>query len=167
MVDNTIRLLDLFDRHQVKGTFFVLGWVAQQRPDLVREIHRRGHEVGSHSYWHRLIYTLSPSEFREDLRRSRDVLEEIVGPKNVLTSSEDLVSYSFDGTFAEHRPDVVVQPATTEEVSRVVALANGEEIAVVPRGMASGMAGASIPFGGGLALSLIRMNRILEIDRRI
>jgi glycolate oxidase len=92
-------------------------------------------------------------------------LERFVGPRNVFTSPEDLVSYSFDGTFAEHRPDVVVQPATTEEVSCVLALADREEIPVVPRGMATGLAAASIPFGGGLALSLIRMNRILEIDR--
>jgi glycolate oxidase len=92
-------------------------------------------------------------------------LGQIVGVKNIFTSPEDLVSYSFDGTFSEHQPDIVVQPATTEQVSRVLALADAEEIPVVPRGMASGLAAASIPFGGGLALSLIRMNRILEIDR--
>ncbi len=92
-------------------------------------------------------------------------LERIVGARNVFTSPEDLVSYSFDGTFAEHRPDVVVQPGTTEQVSRVMALADREQIPVVPRGMATGLAAASIPFGGGMALSLIRMNRILEIDR--
>lgn len=92
-------------------------------------------------------------------------LVQIVGQGNVLSSPEDLVSYSYDGTFAEHRPDVVVQPATTAQVSRVVALANREGIAIVPRGMASGLAAASVPLGGGLALSLIRMNRILEIDR--
>jgi glycolate oxidase len=91
-------------------------------------------------------------------------LEQIVGPKNVFTAVEDLVSYSFDGTFAEHRPDVVAQPATTEEVSRILALAGREGLAVVPRGMATGLAAASIPFGGGIALSMIRMNRILEID---
>jgi glycolate oxidase len=92
-------------------------------------------------------------------------LERIVGARNVFTSPEDLVSYSFDGTFAEHRPDVVVQPETTEQVSRVMALADREQIPVVPRGMATGLAAASIPFGGGMALSLIRMNRLLEIDR--
>jgi len=91
-------------------------------------------------------------------------LIEIVGEKNVLSSPEDLVSYSYDGTFAEHLPDLVVQPATTEEVSRIIALADREGIAVVPRGMATGLAAASIPFGGGLALSLTRMNRIVEID---
>jgi glycolate oxidase len=92
-------------------------------------------------------------------------LVEINGVENVLTSPEDLVSYSFDGTFAEHRPDIVVQPATTEEVRRILALANQEGIAVVPRGMATGLAAASIPFGGGIALSLTRMNRIVEIDK--
>jgi glycolate oxidase len=92
-------------------------------------------------------------------------LERIVGAKNVFTAPEDLVSYSFDGTFAEHRPDIVVQPVTTAEVSQVLTLADQEEIPVVPRGMASGLAAASIPFGGGMALSLVRMNRIREIDR--
>jgi glycolate oxidase len=98
-------------------------------------------------------------------RRIVHELEGIVGKSNVLTSPEDLVSYSFDSTFAEHRPDIVVQPATTEEVSQILALANREGISVIPRGMASGLAAASIPFGGGIALSLTRMNRILEIDR--
>jgi len=94
-----------------------------------------------------------------------DELVQIVGEKNVFTSPEDLVSYSFDGTFAEHRPDIVVQPETTEQVSRVLALADREALPVVPRGMATGLAAASIPFGGGMALSLVRMNRVLEIDR--
>ena len=76
---NTQRILELLDRHHVKGTFFVLGWVAQRYPQLVREIHARGHEVGSHGYWHRLIYEHSPGDFRDDLRRSRDVLEDATG----------------------------------------------------------------------------------------
>jgi glycolate oxidase len=91
-------------------------------------------------------------------------LRRIVGRDGLLESPEDLAAYSIDSTFAEHRPDVVVLAATTEQVSRVVALANREGIPVVPRGMASGLAAASIPFTGGIALSLTRMNRILEID---
>ncbi|MBN2474405.1 MAG: DUF3473 domain-containing protein [Pirellulales bacterium] len=79
VVDNTHRILDLLQRHDVRGTFFVLGWVAQQHPQLVRDIHSRGHEIGSHSYGHRLIYDQSPDEFRDDLRRSRDVLEDAIG----------------------------------------------------------------------------------------
>jgi glycolate oxidase len=91
-------------------------------------------------------------------------LESIVGKRHVLTSPEDLICYSYDSTFAESRPDVVVSPATTEEVSQVMQLAFEEEIVVVPRGMGSGLAAASVPFSGGIALSLTRMNRILEID---
>jgi polysaccharide deacetylase family protein (PEP-CTERM system associated) len=76
---NTQRMLRLLQRHDVRGTFFVLGWVARRFPKLVREIHDCGHEVGSHGYWHRLIYELSPGEFREDLRQSRETLEDAIG----------------------------------------------------------------------------------------
>ncbi len=79
VVANTLRLLDLLDRFKVRGTFFVLGWIAEHHSWLIQEIHSRGHEIGSHSYWHHLVYRQTPSEFREDLRRSRDALEDIVG----------------------------------------------------------------------------------------
>jgi peptidoglycan/xylan/chitin deacetylase (PgdA/CDA1 family) len=61
--DNTRRILDLLDDQEVEATFFVLGWVAEKRPALVREIADRGHEIACHSYWHRLIYKLTPQEF--------------------------------------------------------------------------------------------------------
>jgi glycolate oxidase len=92
-------------------------------------------------------------------------LEAIVGPAHLLTSPEDLVCYSYDGTFAESRPDAIVSPATTSEVSAILGLAYREAIPVVPRGMASGLAAGTVPFGGGLVLNLTRMNRILEIDK--
>ncbi len=79
VVANTRRLLDLFADKQVFGTFFVLGWVAEKFPELIREIDDAGHEIGSHGYWHRLIYEQTPVEFREDLRRSKDVIENIIG----------------------------------------------------------------------------------------
>ncbi|MBM4001242.1 MAG: DUF3473 domain-containing protein [Planctomycetes bacterium] len=84
VLKNTRRILELLDRHNVQGTFFVLGWVADRYPKLVREICRAGHELGSHSYWHRLIYRLDPDEFRMDLRESRDVLEQISGKRVTL-----------------------------------------------------------------------------------
>ena len=68
MVGNTRRIMELLHRHGVRATFFVLGWVAQRYPQLVREIHAAGHEIGSHGYWHRLIYQQTPEEFRDDLR---------------------------------------------------------------------------------------------------
>ncbi len=79
VVDNTRRLLDVLAQQDVTGTFFVLGWVADKYPDLVRQIDAAGHEIGSHSYWHRLVYELDPREFREDLRQSRRVLEDAIG----------------------------------------------------------------------------------------
>ena len=79
VVPNTHRVLELLDRHSVKATFFVLGWVAERYPHLVREIHSSGHEIGSHGFWHRLIYEQTPEEFRADLRRSRDVLQDVIG----------------------------------------------------------------------------------------
>ncbi len=75
---NTRRLLELLAAHDVRGTFFVLGWVAERFPHLVRQIAAAGHEIGSHSYWHRLIYEQTPDEFRSDLRRSKQVLEDIL-----------------------------------------------------------------------------------------
>jgi polysaccharide deacetylase family protein (PEP-CTERM system associated) len=76
---NTRRILELMDNHNVTGTFFVLGWVAEKCPALVREIQARGHEIASHGYNHRLIYDLSPQEFRNDTRMSKDILENITG----------------------------------------------------------------------------------------
>jgi glycolate oxidase len=91
-------------------------------------------------------------------------LREILGPEKVLTALEDCIAYSYDGTFAQSLPDVVVLPESTEEVAAVVRIAAERRVPVVPRGMASGLAAASVPFGGGIALSLTRMNRILEMD---
>jgi glycolate oxidase len=91
-------------------------------------------------------------------------LREILGPEKVLTSLEDRIAYSYDGTFAQSLPDVAVLPESTEEVAAVVRIAAEHHVPVVPRGMASGLAAASVPFGGGIALSLTRMNRILEMD---
>ncbi len=91
-------------------------------------------------------------------------LEKIVSKDGVLSSPEDLAVYGYDSTFEDHRPDLVVLPRTTEQVSAVVKLANAEHIPLVTRGMGSGLAAASVPFQGGIVLALTRMNRILEID---
>lgn len=80
---NTRRLLDLLEARGVRGTFFVLGWIGEHFPDVVRAIADAGHEIGCHSYWHRLVYQLDPDEFRRDLRQARAVLEDIVGERIV------------------------------------------------------------------------------------
>jgi glycolate oxidase len=91
-------------------------------------------------------------------------LQNVVGKKFVLTEPEDLVAYSYDGTFAEQRPDVIVRPDSTQQVSEVMKVAWQHEIGVVPRGMASGLAAASVPMDGGMVLDTCRLNQIFEID---
>lgn len=76
---NTHRLLDLLDRHSTRATFFTLGWVAEKSPQLVRDIQKAGHEVASHGYSHQLIYNQTPKVFREETRRSKQILEDITG----------------------------------------------------------------------------------------
>ena len=79
VVSNTRRLLDLFDEFGAKGTFFTVGWIADQVPALVREIADRGHELACHSYWHRTVYSLSPDEFRRDTRRAISAIQDAAG----------------------------------------------------------------------------------------
>jgi polysaccharide deacetylase family protein (PEP-CTERM system associated) len=79
VVRNTQRLLGLFEERGIRATFFVLGWVAERHPSLVRQIADAGHEVASHGYGHRLIYEQSPTEFREDLRKSRALIASAAG----------------------------------------------------------------------------------------
>ena len=76
---NTLRVLDLFDRYEVKATFFTLGWIAERVPGLVREISERGHEVACHGYGHQLVYDIGPKAFQEDIHRSKGILEDITG----------------------------------------------------------------------------------------
>lgn len=74
---NTRRLLDLFDENNIKATFFVLGWVAERHPELIREIVTRGHEPASHGYSHQLVYKQTPAEFRAETAKSKQLLEDI------------------------------------------------------------------------------------------
>lgn len=76
---NFYRLLDLFSMKQVQVTCFFLGWVAEKFPQLVKEAVKRGHEIGSHGYSHRLVYQMAAREFREDARYSRLLLEDLAG----------------------------------------------------------------------------------------
>jgi polysaccharide deacetylase family protein (PEP-CTERM system associated) len=76
---NTRKVLDTLARHGVKGTFFVLGLAAEKAPDLVREIDAAGHEVQSHGYGHRWVHTQTPQAFREDIERSKKLLEDLIG----------------------------------------------------------------------------------------
>lgn len=81
VADNTRRVLEVFHEAGARATFFVLGFVAEREPALVRDILAAGHEVGCHSHMHRRVFTMTPQEFQDDLRRARAVLEDAGGKK--------------------------------------------------------------------------------------
>ncbi|MBW1734904.1 MAG: FAD-binding protein [Deltaproteobacteria bacterium] len=91
-------------------------------------------------------------------------LREIVGPDNVLTSDMDLALYSYDASLEKGRPDVVVLPGSTEEVSKIMAMAHREKVPILGRGSGTNLTGGTIPVKGGIVVHFSRMNRILEID---
>jgi len=76
---NTYRLLELFEEHNAKATFFVLGWVAEQCPQLIQAIVKEGHELASHGYNHQRATTMTTAQFREDVEKSKRQLEDAGG----------------------------------------------------------------------------------------
>ncbi len=84
VLDSTRRLLHLLDGHDVRATFFVLGWVAEHCPRVVEEIAAAGHEIASHGYWHRLVYSQTREEFAEDVSRSLEAIDAACPGVNVL-----------------------------------------------------------------------------------
>ena len=118
---NTVRILDLLDEFAVRASFFVLGWVAERKPSLVKEIAARGHEVASHGYGHRRVSTQTRQEFRDDIRRSKMILEDLTATevsgyrapsysvsKNTLWAFDELLDagYSYDSSVFPIRHDL-------------------------------------------------------------
>lgn len=100
----------------------------------------------------------------------KQALIDIVGHQNFTESLIDMVSYSYDASDHNHRPEAAVWPITSEQVSRILALANEHAFPVTPRGAGTGLTGATVPIRGGLILDLCRMNKLLEIriaDRQV
>jgi polysaccharide deacetylase family protein (PEP-CTERM system associated) len=76
---NTMRILEILAGQGAQATFFILGWVAERQPGLIRRIAEQGHEIASHGYGHDLLYNLSPEEFRSDVSRCKSILEDLTG----------------------------------------------------------------------------------------
>lgn len=93
---NTLKTLDLLDDYDTKATFFVLGWIAEQNPKIVREIAARGHEVASRGFYHRSIRNLTNDELREDLRRTNRVLEDAAGCKVIGFRAAEKLNFEKD-----------------------------------------------------------------------
>ena len=120
VVESTQRLLECFDRYQLKATFFIVGCVARDHPELVKEIVSLGHEIGSHSGWHRLLTEINEIEFREDVRTVKQLLEDISGQEvyQYRAPSWSLVNsrYGWLRLLADegYRIDSSIQPCQTK-----------------------------------------------------
>jgi polysaccharide deacetylase family protein (PEP-CTERM system associated) len=77
--ETTTSLLELLDKYHVRGTFFVLGWIASNHPSLVETIYKAGHEIASHGFDHTMVTAMTTEAFREDIRKSKAILEGITG----------------------------------------------------------------------------------------
>lgn len=76
---NTDHLLRILDKHNVRGTFFLLGWIAERYPEVAQRIHAQGHELASHGYWHQLVYDITPEVFANDLAQSKEAIANATG----------------------------------------------------------------------------------------
>lgn len=152
-----VRLLDLFDRKGVTATFFVLGWVAERSPDLVREIYRRGHEIALHGYGHQSVTSMSPEVFEKDIQRGLSELRSLI-PGSV--EGYRAPSFSLQGTRKCHfdilkRAGILYDSSyfPGRKISRndlrppvIHRMANG--LIEVPLTSVS-LCGVSVPCGGG------------------
>ena len=158
---NTERLLTLLETSNIKATFFVLGWVAERFPGLVRRIVREGHELASHGYEHRLVYSQTPREFRNDLRRARVALEQAGGcpvlgyrapsysiVNRSLWALDVLIEegYAYDSSIYPIRHDRYGIPEWRRDVHRIDR--GGGSIWELP-GSTVRLGTTNLPFGGG------------------
>lgn len=167
---NTQRILAIFREYGCRATFFVLGWVAERDPRLIREITDAGHEIACHSYHHRRVSTLSPGEFREDLRRARSAIENAagvrvhgyraptfsIGPQN-LWALEILAEEGFlyDSSIFPIRHDLYGYPNSPRFPYQFQCQA-GKTILEIPMTTVKKL-GLSWPLGGGGYLRLLPM----------
>lgn len=170
VADNTRRVLELFARHAARGTFFVLAYVVEREPGLVREIQAAGHEVGCHSHLHRCIFRLTRDEFRADTRRARALLEDaggkaIVGyraptfsvTRQSLWALEILAEegFRYDSSVFPVRHDVYGIPQAPRFVYEWE-VGNGKRLYEIPP-LTFRFLGRNLPLGGGGYLRMLPM----------
>ncbi len=176
---STHQILELAASKKTRGTFFVLGWVAERYPNLVRDIQSAGHEIGCHSYWHQLVYELGPKRFRADLIKARDTLEAITGepvrlyrsPSFSITNEslwalEILAEQGFtiDSSIYPIRHDRYGIPGSPKVPYQMETPAG--PITQFP-GMTCKVAGLTVPVGGGGYLRLFPWSLTARLLRQI
>ncbi len=169
--DNTHRILDIFNEHSLKSTFFILGWVAKRYPDLVRRIAQEGHEVCCHGFNHQRITAMTPEQFKEDITSSRKLLQDISGQevngyrapsytitKQTLWALDALIDagFKYDSSIFPIYHDVYGIPGA-QRFPHVLERENGTLKEFPPSTFSFSMLGKQVilPFSGGGYLRLL------------
>lgn len=182
---NTLRILDILDQHDTKATFFILGYVARKYPELVRNIFRAGHEISCHGNLHRLVYEMSPEQFREDAREAKAILEDLIGervlgyraPSYSITEESlwaiDILieeGFSYDSSIFPVHHDRYGIPKFSRFPVRIVRHA-GKEIVEIPLSTVC-VFGRNIPVAGGgyfriypMSVTEWAIRRLNEVER--
>jgi len=162
------RVLQALADHQASATFFVLGWVAQQEPEVVRRIADAGHEIASHGMEHRMLQRLTPDEFRQDLLDSRRMLEDLSGqpvigyraPTFSITHDTawalDVLAetgFQYDSSVFPIHHDRYGVPGAPTDIHRAIGPAGGGLLEIPP--LTLRFAGTNWPVGGGGYLRLL------------
>lgn len=160
--DNTRKVLDILAEHDTRGTFFVLGWVAEQNPGLIRSIVSAGHELACHGYSHQLVYEQQASVFADETRRAKMTLEDISGEPiagyraaSYSITAESIwaldilvdLGFMYDSSIVPARHDLYGIPSAPAQPYRIQ-MENGQELAEFPPSTIP-LFGQRLPVGGG------------------
>jgi polysaccharide deacetylase family protein (PEP-CTERM system associated) len=178
--ESTRRILDQLARCRAAATFFVLGWVAERHPGLVRDIHAGGHEVACHGYAHRLIYAMSREAFRADIRRAKQAVEDAAGAavtgyraptfsvvRETLWALDVLAEegFRYDSSVFPIHHDRYGIPGSARFPHRV-ALPSGADLVEFPITTLA-VAGQHLPFSGGGYFRVLPYRAVRAALRRV
>jgi polysaccharide deacetylase family protein (PEP-CTERM system associated) len=180
---NTGVLLEMLSEHGIRGTFFVLGWIAERHPALIRRIAAEGHEIACHGFSHQLIYTQTPDEFREETVRSKRILEDLAGAavigyraasfsitRRSLWALDVLIDlgFEYDSSIFPIRHDRYGIPGANRRPGTLAA-PSGRSLLEFPMSAASYL-GARVPVSGGgyfrLLPYFVTRSGLRQINRR-
>jgi polysaccharide deacetylase family protein (PEP-CTERM system associated) len=172
------QILELLHRHSIRATFFVLGWVARNEPQIVRRIADAGFEIASHGMNHRMLQRLTPQQFRRDLLTSRKILEDISGQRvsgyraptfsithRTAWAIDELAAagFAYDSSVFPVRHDRYGVPDAPRHAHRAVSVNGGAILELPP--LTLRIAGTNVPIGGGGYLRLLPVKIVAKAIR--